>query len=56
MPTAPTTDYNANLPNDGRYEKLPSPDSAFYEIRDVEDSPVGGHQEQVLLKEETSNE
>jgi hypothetical protein len=52
MPTAPTTDYNANLPNVGQYEKLPSPDSAHYTLESVEDSPIPGHQVQVLHAEQ----
>lgn len=33
------------------YDNLPL-DASYYELQDVEDSPVGGHQEQVLKEED----
>jgi hypothetical protein len=45
-------DYNANLPRDGEYEKLLSPDSAHYTLQSVEDSPIPGHQVQVYNGEQ----
>jgi hypothetical protein len=53
------TDQNQtpNQPSgQGRYEDNPSPDSAHYELKDVQDSPVGGHQVQVLAKLDEANE
>lgn len=52
MTTTERRDYNTNLPGNACYEKLPPRDSAHYELRDIEDFPVGGHQEQVLIVEE----
>lgn len=37
-----------NLAADAYVYDNPPADSALYELKDVEDSPVGGHQEQVL--------
>jgi hypothetical protein len=44
-------DYNHDLPAGGEYEKGPNPNSDAYTIKDVANSPVGGHQEQVVKED-----